>query len=1254
MKRLLVAGSILAVIALVLGGNRLLELTLDAELGDLLTRELGIPVTLAPIKANVLKLTASSPKLVMGDPDKPALVATDVEVTLAWSDLLDREIRLVRATGTDLVVQPSRWPTKGGPWPDDYSFLDPWLPSDLQLESAKYVAAEGDELSFEQLQWQRQPGGGATLDGTQQQDKLAIAFSTELKSLADLLQLDRMDLEMSAAVDGDDASKLVIAIDMQPGDKSGYSLHTQLRGAGIAGKIVSGNSQSWKFPAQSVTTIEHLETKSLRRLLSSYFPATEAADADPAETELSPRLPLQKHRGTVTIDQIQFKKDVLTGTYFDFTTDAQGIAITSLRSNGPAGVVQGELSLTRADGNWALSLTSDILATKTGQGLASPFLDSVWLWRTGRARLHGLGNTWKGMLYSLEGELDLAGSHRGKTETPVTIKARLDNEPDLLVLKDVEIELARGRITGEVRYAGHGKRQLAGNIHAEQVHLDYLFADTATPAPPGVAVPEFLDALPGVELDWDIEISDLHISSSIIKHAKLKLTRTPALGQLMAVATGHHKGTLELRLTAIRHQDKPSEASLQAKIQQFNLPRLFGQGSGLFDSRSSGTISFEGKGNGVEQVFKALRGSADLTTDFRADHNWRRAANPKEQLRITGNAGFVIEQQRLLGLDIDKLTVDSVLQNLTGKLSMVDGRAPWLVADLKSDKLDIPNLVDLKSGDQAGQEDPLDMMRKADALSVSLEARQVNFEKMPLTGVKLKVSSAPERIAIEQLDFSSSGGQLRSKGGISWKRNQAKFSANVQVTDFNLDSFLIQDNPEKIPVSGSLVLSSTGQKLPELLAGLHGNIKLDSSAAAAGTDPKSRRKLAVIVRRTADGMEADVDTFQWGESELVGSLSYHATQPPRFEVEISEGSLSLLPWEQAAARNKKKASKPHTEEAITRAAKASADFVGGLLLTPLRLVTGDSGQTKPGDKLFSDRPLSFDWLDGYQASVKGKLDKVTSQVGSASQLEFTASLVGQKLEVKASTGQFNGGSADVRVDLDASSQPTRISFDGNFKNIRGTTVKDDYPRSGYLSLTSQGQSEAALAANLNGLGYLELGRGSLDYRGLILLTANVATSVLETLIPGADKKPPELQCGATFMTFKDGIGTTPYGYAARTRRANLVGSIEVNLQTEQLKLGFSSSSRKGLGFSVGSVFSNTVQVRGPLTDPSIVPNPTGILWRGWAAVMTGGLSVVGESVLKRALASDDPCIAIKKHIREDLCKPDQLSVSSPLICLAPG
>ena len=97
-------------------------------------------------------------------------------------------------------------------------------------------------------------------------------------------------------------------------------------------------------------------------------------------------------------------------------------------------------------------------------------------------------------------------------------------------------------------------------------------------------------------------------------------------------------------------------------------------------------------------------------------------------------------------------------------------------------------------------------------------------------------------------------------------------------------------------------------------------------------------------------------------------------------------------------------------------------------------------------------------------------------------------------------------------------------------------------------------------------------------------------------------------------------------------------------------MNFSSSSRKGVGMSVGNVFSNTIEIEGALTDPKIIPDATGLIWRGWAAILTGGLSIVGESVLKRALASENPCTSVQKHIRKDLCGSDQPAAQSPLIC----
>ena len=130
MKRLIIAFVVIASIAAAsLWGNRLLERTLDAELAPLLTRQLGLPVTLAPIKTQLLQLKASTANLIMGDPKNPAVTATSVEVTLAWADLLRGEVRLVSASANDLMVRISRWPSSDSPPPDNYDFLDPYLPT---------------------------------------------------------------------------------------------------------------------------------------------------------------------------------------------------------------------------------------------------------------------------------------------------------------------------------------------------------------------------------------------------------------------------------------------------------------------------------------------------------------------------------------------------------------------------------------------------------------------------------------------------------------------------------------------------------------------------------------------------------------------------------------------------------------------------------------------------------------------------------------------------------------------------------------------------------------------------------------------------------------------------------------------------------------------------------------------------------------------------------------------------------------------
>ena len=105
-KRPLLIIALVIVIALVIGGaENMLERALDRQLPPLLTRELGLPVILSPIEADIITLTARAEQLQMDGASEPALVAKGVAVSLDWRDLLRGEIRLVTASADDLMVK---------------------------------------------------------------------------------------------------------------------------------------------------------------------------------------------------------------------------------------------------------------------------------------------------------------------------------------------------------------------------------------------------------------------------------------------------------------------------------------------------------------------------------------------------------------------------------------------------------------------------------------------------------------------------------------------------------------------------------------------------------------------------------------------------------------------------------------------------------------------------------------------------------------------------------------------------------------------------------------------------------------------------------------------------------------------------------------------------------------------------------------------------------------------------------------------
>jgi hypothetical protein len=657
----------------------------------------------------------------------------------------------------------------------------------------------------------------------------------------------------------------------------------------------------------------------------------------------------------------------------------------------------------------------------------------------------------------------------------------------------------------------------------------------------------------------------------------------------------------------------------------------------------------------MKEVFTAMKGSANVSVDVRSDNDWHRKAVAEETLKFTGNSHLVIEKDRIVGVAIEKLDIDSIDQDLTGTLSLVAGRSPWFIADLESDKLDIDSLIAMlpASTEETSDTKLQPTLQKLGDAQASLNVKALSLFELPLQDVQVEVLTGSDLINLRELNFETRNGSLKSQGTMSWKDGNAKLEGTAELSNIDLDQFLIASKlSDHVPVSGSAKLSSEGRNIGELLSNLTGYANLESDKPGQNTALDARRKLALKATRLEDGMEADISSLQWGETELTGTVRYRKTTPPTLDVTIHSGTLSLLPWENAYLKDAEKTKKKKASDSATIAsvARKSADYVGDVLLTPLRFLADDTDETDPGAKLFSTDPLPVSSLDTFNANVSAKLDSLVSTAVTARDINLTGKLNNGQLHLQASSGQLSQGKGEIDLAFDAKAVPPTLKLTSSFDNVRGLKNMDTYPRSGFISLESQGQSEAELAANTSGLVFLKLGKGPFDYANSVLLTANLASTVFQTLIPGIDRKKPEVECGVTVALFKDGKGVTPYGFAARTNQANLLGQVHIDLGTETMQMSLDSRGREGVGISVGSIFSNTVQIKGPLTDPSIVPDATSLLWRGWAAVMTGGLSVLGESLLKRVLASENPCKSIEKLITKELCPTNPIAASSQWVC----
>ncbi len=412
------------------------------------------------------------------------------------------------------------------------------------------------------------------------------------------------------------------------------------------------------------------------------------------------------------------------------------------------------------------------------------------------------------------------------------------------------------------------------------------------------------------------------------------------------------------------------------------------------------------------------------------------------------------------------------------------------------------------------------------------------------------------------------------------------------------------------PLEGSGVDVKVGMEAPDLAETL--GALADAVPGFEGlSGPVAAAKVSGHVRQTEAGVSLTDFVASLGPSDLSGSASADLSGArPRVTAEFTSKKLDLA---------------------------ALMPAKGSEMAPPSENGSGTAGESK---KLFSSDPLPLEGLRAVDANLTMKVGEIIVPSGlTADNLLITAVLDRAKLTVVPLRAGLAGGILEGKLEVDGAQDIAMTGFSlAGQKMVLGTALdqmgaKDlvsDGPMDLDIFLTGQGASMAALMGSLDGHLTLQVGKGRLQSKAVEIAGADVAMQLVDALNPAAEKQDySELSCAVVRFGVKDGVATADNGIAVETDKVNLVGAGTVDLGEEMLDLTVVPEANTGMGINLSSAVASLVRVQGSLAEPSVGIDKAGAAKAAasvGAALMTGGLSVLGQALLSDDTKDPHPCL----------------------------
>ena len=474
---------------------------------------------------------------------------------------------------------------------------------------------------------------------------------------------------------------------------------------------------------------------------------------------------------------------------------------------------------------------------------------------------------------------------------------------------------------------------------------------------------------------------------------------------------------------------------------------------------------------------------------------------------------------------------------------------------------------------------------------------------------------------------------------------------NLDISGSNLEHFLDHPVEQAIPfqIKGSAArdkrdthLEKLQLKVANIEANIHGRLgnwenlegseltisaqgpNLDAIAAILNRPlPVGAVKFDGHVRGTKDTFHIDRMNAQLGRSNLSGDLKLTRGQPPLLKGQVSSTYIDFALFREQA------------EPSHLSNAKINGMQTTGLTEGDDDAPQYDATPQKTQQLLFPDTPIKLEAFDRLDLDLQVRIDEVANfgVLNAVHNISAGILLKGRELSVSdLEVIGIRGGRVSGNLAMRPEANLTRIDVDIAGKQIRpglaaapGQAPETFPPMDIEAKFTGTGNTYRKLVSSLNGRVKAVQGEGVVSNSRAGIFLSDVFYELFKALNPLAKTQATtRLNCGVYIINLAGGKAEIQ-AVVIQTDELTILSAGTIDLNTEQIDVGFETRPRKGMGISASMITNPYTKLGGSLAKPTIELDPGRAAVATGAAVATAGLSFLYKGLWDRYFSSRDPC-----------------------------